>query len=129
MKIQLILFIILALLIWSTKFSWAADTSNGAFASASQTTQVTVTTNTQVLTYDITRVHWNIHPEGTTGIRCVPGLSNGNASSIIPSTSIGEEFIGGGYFDSTPWTPPQLSMHCTAESGSVIVDVWQDFKY
>lgn len=107
----------------------AADTYEGTFASASSVINVTVSSNTTVLAYDTSRVHWNLHPEGTTAIRCVPGLSNGNPSSIIPSASVGEELLGGGYFDSYPITPPQLSLVCTSESGSVVVSVWQDYKY
>lgn len=125
-NITLILIVILYCII--SRVVYAADTYEGTFASASQTTQVTVTTNTQVLPYDQTRVHWNVHPEGSTGIRCVPGLSNGQVSSITPTSSVGQELVGGGYFDSVPWTPPQLSMNCTSEGGSVVVDVWIDFK-
>ncbi len=108
---------------------WAADTFEGAFAVASSTTNVPCTTNSPLLTFDPTRVHWNLHPEGTTGVRIVPGLSNGNPSTTIPTASVGEELVGGGYFDSTPWTNPQLSWVCTSEGGSVTVSVEQDYKY
>lgn len=124
------LFFVLTLiaLLGLSKITLAADVAQGTWANSAGQTNVTVTTNTLVLTYDQTRVHWNVHPEGTNGVRCYSGWSNGAASPLTPTTTAGEELLGNGYFDSSPWTNPQLSLTCTAESGSVVLSVWQDYR-
>ena len=115
------------LLLCITSATVLAQGTNGPVANSSSARNVSVTTNTLVLAYDGTRLHWNLHPESSTGIRCEPGLFNKQDSSITPTTTIGEEFIGNGYFDNAPFTPAFLSLRCTAESGTVVVSVWEDF--
>lgn len=98
-----------------------------SFANQSIQAQVTITSaSTLVLAYDGTRIDWSIHPEGTTSIRCVSGLYNGNPPTIPPTSSVGFEMTGGGYWYSLPNSPSSASVYCASEGGSVVVDTWTD---
>lgn len=112
--------------------SWAwCSTDSGANAVYSGSILVPVTaTPTIILPFDPARKAWNVHPEGTTNsnIRCEFGLSNGQPAPITPTPSIGQEFVGNGYYSNCPTTPANLSVTCVSESGGTVsVDVNGDY--
>jgi hypothetical protein len=88
--------------------------------------QVTVSSGTQVLIFDGTRMDWTLHPAGG-NIRCEPGFTNGQNSALTPTSSVGMEFVSNGYY--TNYSTPTVSLVCTAESGSVVTDLWIDYKF
>jgi hypothetical protein len=88
--------------------------------------QVSVTTNTLVLPFDGTVIDWTIHPRNG-AVNCIPGLINGQASLNVPTTTFGMELISGGYYQN--FTTPTVSVACTAESGTVLLDIWADHRY
>ena len=87
--------------------------------------QVTVTSNTQVLAFDTSRLSWTIHPNGA-NIRCIPGNTSGQPSSTVPTSTVGYEITGNSYI--TNYSSYTVSLACTAEAGSVVVDIWADTK-
>jgi hypothetical protein len=87
--------------------------------------QVSVTTNTQILAFDPTRIDWTIHARSGS-VNCIPGLVNGQASSTAPTTSLGYEFLSGSYIQNT--SSPTVSLNCTSESGTATVDIWVDSR-
>ncbi len=90
-----------------------------------QYVQVTVGTNTQVLAFDNTRLDWTFHPRNG-NVNCIPGLTNGQPSSTAPTTTLGYEYLSGSYL--TNYSSPTVSVNCTAETGTVTLDIWFDTR-
>lgn len=126
-----IMFVLGLALLFIPRLSWAicGGGSSPEYSNSSTPTKICVGSSpVDIMIFDGTRIGWNIHPEGA-NVRCVPGYSNGKDSSLLPSSTVGQEFLSNGYFDNCPTTNPILSMNCASESGSsVCIDVWTDNK-
>ena|SRR5579872_7498523 len=75
-------------------------------------------TASTLFAYDGTRVGWTMHPENG-NIR----VTFGNAFGWIPpnpTSSIGAELLGGGYFQAFPTTNPTDAVLCISETGSTV---------
>lgn len=82
-------------------------------------------TPVQVLAFDQSRLDWTIHPEGG-NVRCSDGLTNGQNPGTMPTTTTGYEYLANVYL--TNYDTPTVSFYCTAETGTVIVDMHITYK-
>jgi hypothetical protein len=104
-----------------------ASISNAQVASGNpEYVQISVSTNIQVLAFDGTRLDWTIHPRNG-NVNCIPGLVNTQPSGTAPTTTVGFEFLSGSYLSN--FSTPTVSLNCTSESGTVVVDVWIDHRF
>ena len=85
--------------------------------------QVSVTSQTLTLPFDGTRLDWTIHPNAC-AVKCIGGLLNGQPANQVPTTTFGFEIISNAYL--TNWVSPTVSLTCTSESGTCVVDFWID---
>ena len=78
-----------------------------------------------VIPFDKARVSWMIHPENES-VRCEFGDVHGNPPATTPSSTVGAEFVSGGYFTNTPYSPASVEIDCFPETGTVNLDVIGD---
>jgi len=109
-----------------------AQGTNPTIAQSSFQSNISVSSDTQVIAHDGTNVNWCVHVDYNVttadGIRCESGLWNGTGPGVTPTSSVGYEISPGSTLCSNqlPNNPAVLSLFCSAEAGSPAVSVWVD---